>query len=162
MQRWVAENPPGVGPGWEPYPTSLRIVNWIKWALAGHALPPGCLHSLAVQTRWLCRRLEYHLLGNHLFANAKALVLSLIHISFEHCREWVKAGHQVTVITGAPNFPTGKIFPGYRNRLWQRETMDGLDVVRVWTYIAANAGVAKRTLDYLSFMVCLLYTSRCV
>ena len=73
--------------------------------------------------------------------------------TFEHCREWVKAGHQVTVITGAPNFPTGKIFPGYRNRLWQRETMDGIDVVRVWTYIAANAGVAKRTLDYLSFMV---------
>mgnify|MGYP003586655771 CR=1 FL=1 len=73
--------------------------------------------------------------------------------TFEHCREWVKAGHQVTVITGAPNFPTGKVFPGYRNRLWQRETMDGIEVVRVWTYIAANAGVAKRTLDYLSFMV---------
>ncbi len=73
--------------------------------------------------------------------------------TFEHCREWVKAGHQVTVITCAPNFPTGKVFPGYRNRLWQRETMDGIEVVRVWTYIAANAGVAKRTLDYLSFMV---------
>ena len=73
--------------------------------------------------------------------------------TFEHCREWVKAGHQVTVITGAPNFPTGKVFPGYRNRLWQREIMDSIEVVRVWTYIAANAGVAKRTLDYLSFMV---------
>ena len=73
--------------------------------------------------------------------------------TFEHCREWMRAGHRVTVITGAPNFPKGKIFPGYRNRLWQRETMDGIHVVRVWTYIAANQGFAKRTLDYLSFMV---------
>lgn len=73
--------------------------------------------------------------------------------TFEHCREWVQAGHRVTVVTGAPNFPTGRIFGGYRNRPWQRERMDGIDVVRVWTYITANAGFAKRTLDYLSFMV---------
>ena len=75
--------------------------------------------------------------------------------TFEHCREWVRAGHRVTVITGAPNFPTGKVFAGYRNRPWQRERMDGIKVLRVWTYISANAGFAKRTLDYL----CLLYTS---
>jgi glycosyltransferase involved in cell wall biosynthesis len=73
--------------------------------------------------------------------------------TFEHCREWARAGHWVTVITGAPNFPKGKLFPGYRNRPWQRETMEGIQVVRVWTYIAANAGFARRTLDYLSFMV---------
>lgn len=72
--------------------------------------------------------------------------------TFEHAREWVKSGAQVTVITGAPNFPTGKVFPGYRNRLWQREQIDGIEVIRVWTYITANAGFAKRTLDYLSFM----------
>jgi uncharacterized heparinase superfamily protein len=82
LQRWVAENPPGVGNGWEPYPTSLRIVNWIKWVLTpqglrgSRALSPECQHSLAVQARWLRRRLEYHLLGNHLFANAKALVFA--------------------------------------------------------------------------------------
>lgn len=73
--------------------------------------------------------------------------------TFEHCREWVKAGHEVTVITGAPNFPKGKIFSGYRNRLWQWETLEGVRVLRVWTYITANTGFAKRTLDYLSFMV---------
>ena len=78
LLRWVDENPPGVGNGWEPYPTSLRIVNWIKWALAqgSRALSPECQHSLAIQARWLRRRLEYHLLGNHLFANAKALVFA--------------------------------------------------------------------------------------
>jgi len=73
--------------------------------------------------------------------------------TFEHCREWVKAGHQVTVITGAPNFPKGKVFDGYQNRLWQQETMAGIRVIRVWTYITANEGFAKRTLDYLSYMV---------
>ena len=73
--------------------------------------------------------------------------------TFEHCREWVKAGHEVTVITCAPNFPTGKLFDGYRNRLLARETMAGIDVVRVWSYITANEGFLRRTLDYVSFMV---------
>ena len=73
--------------------------------------------------------------------------------TFEHCREWVRAGHRVTVITGVPNFPAGKVFPGYRNRLWQREIMDGIEVVRVWTYVTANSGFTGRTLDYLSFMM---------
>ncbi|TMH81231.1 MAG: glycosyltransferase family 4 protein, partial [Betaproteobacteria bacterium] len=39
----------------------------------------------------------------------------------EHARQWVAAGHQVTVLTNVPNFPTGRVFPGYRNKLWQRE-----------------------------------------
>ncbi|MCP4410619.1 MAG: heparinase, partial [Gammaproteobacteria bacterium] len=73
---WIQNNPPGKGTGWEPYPTSLRIVNWIKWALAGNELPDEALQSLAVQTRWLSKRLEWHLLGNHLLANAKALVFA--------------------------------------------------------------------------------------
>nr|VFJ75669.1 MAG: hypothetical protein BECKFM1743A_GA0114220_108592 [Candidatus Kentron sp. FM] len=72
--------------------------------------------------------------------------------TFEHCREWVRAGHRVTIITCAPNFPTGRPFPGYRNRLWQRETMAGIHVVRVWTYMAPNAGFARRVFDYLSFL----------
>jgi glycosyltransferase involved in cell wall biosynthesis len=73
--------------------------------------------------------------------------------TFEHCREWVRAGHQVTVITCAPNFPKGKVFGGYRNRLWQQEEMDGIRVIRVWSYITANEGFVKRILDYQSFMV---------
>ncbi len=73
--------------------------------------------------------------------------------TFEHCREWVKAGHKVTVITCAPNFPKGQVFDGYHNRLLARETIDGIDVIRVWTYITANEGFLRRTLDYLSFML---------
>jgi len=72
--------------------------------------------------------------------------------TFEHCRVWVEKGHQVTVITCAPNFPKGKVFAGYRNRVWQSEEMAGIRVIRVWSYIAANKGKVRRTLDYLSFM----------
>ena len=73
--------------------------------------------------------------------------------TYEHAREWVRAGHKVTIITCAPNFPAGKLFEGYENRWHQRETIDGIDVVRVWSYITANEGFVKRTLDYMSFMV---------
>lgn len=73
--------------------------------------------------------------------------------TFEHCREWVKAGHEVTVLTCAPNFPKGRVFPGYRNKLWQSEEMEGVRVIRVWSYIVANEGFARRTLDYLSYMM---------
>jgi glycosyltransferase involved in cell wall biosynthesis len=71
----------------------------------------------------------------------------------EHCQEWVRAGHNVTVITSAPNHPKGELYPGYRNRLFQREVIDGVDVVRVWTYLAANEGFLRRTLNYVSYMV---------
>lgn len=72
--------------------------------------------------------------------------------TFEHCREWTAAGHKVTVITCAPNFPQGKVFDGYSNRLLSRETMYDIEVLRVWTYITANEGFAKRTIDYATFL----------
>lgn len=86
--RWVAENPPGKGVGWEPYPTSLRIVNWTKWALAGNRLEQEWLHSLAAQTRWLAGKLETHLLGNHLFANAKALAFAGVFFEGDEAEKW--------------------------------------------------------------------------
>lgn len=71
--------------------------------------------------------------------------------TYEHCRQWLAAGDQITVITCAPNFPQGTVHDGYRNKLYQREIMDGIEVIRVWSYITANEGFAKRVLDYLSF-----------
>ena len=71
--------------------------------------------------------------------------------TYEHCREWVKHGVEVTVITCVPNFPQGKVYEGYRNGVVQREVVDGINVVRVWSYITANEGFFKRTLDYISF-----------
>ena len=73
--------------------------------------------------------------------------------TYEHAREWVKAGHEVTVITCVPNFPKGPVFEGYKNKLWQKEAIDGIEVIRVWSYIAANKGFVRRTLDFISFSV---------
>ena len=73
--------------------------------------------------------------------------------TYDHVREWKKAGHEITVITCAPNFPKGKVYDGYKNKLYQTEMMDGIKVVRVWTYIAENKGFLKRTLDYISFSI---------
>jgi glycosyltransferase involved in cell wall biosynthesis len=70
----------------------------------------------------------------------------------QHAREWAALGHDVTVVTCAPNFPTGRIHEGYRNRR-SVERVDGMRVVRVWSYIAANRGRARRSLDFLSFAV---------
>jgi len=69
----------------------------------------------------------------------------------EMSREWVRLGHQVTVLTGFPNHPTGVIPPEYRGQWLRREIIDGIQVVRVPIYAAANKGSAKRIANYLSF-----------
>ena len=68
-------------------------------------------------------------------------------------REWVRAGHEVKVITCVPNVPNGVPYEGYRNRLCQRERVDGIETVRVWTYLAANKGTARRSLNFLSYLL---------
>jgi len=93
--RWVRECPPGSFPGWEPYPTSLRIVNWIKWAWRGHALEPAWLDSLATQAAWLARNVEYDILGNHLLANAKALCFAGLFFKGEQADRWLRRGEAI-------------------------------------------------------------------
>ena len=71
--------------------------------------------------------------------------------TFEHCREWVKQGAEVTVITCVPNFPEGRVYEGYSNKAYQTEITEGIKVIRVWTYMTENKGFLKRTIDYISF-----------
>lgn len=92
IDRWIAENPPAAGTGWEPYPTSLRIVNWLKWSLAGNTPSAAMVQSVAVQARWLAGRLETHILGNHLFANAKALVFAGLAFDGAEAAQWLERG----------------------------------------------------------------------
>lgn len=73
--------------------------------------------------------------------------------TYAHCREWVRLGAEVTVITCAPNFPQGEVYDGYKNRLYSVEVVDGIKVIRVWSYITANEGFFKRILDFISFAV---------
>ena len=118
IARWIAENPVGQGVGWDSYPLSLRIVNWIKWALAGGVINPGptrdvlpttwrdesapysdgvgrgfsapAIQSLAMQARYLAPRVEWHLLGNHLFTNAKALVFAGCFFDGSEAQGWLR------------------------------------------------------------------------
>jgi len=77
--------------------------------------------------------------------------------TYEHCKEWVKEGVEVTVITGVPNFPKGKVYPGYKNKLYQTEMIDGIKVIRVWTYISPNKGFIRRVLDYISYAMMAIF-----
>ena len=76
---------------------------------------------------------------------------------YDHAIEWIKLGHKVTVLTGVPNAPKGKIFKGYKNKIYQSENLNGLDIKRVWTYIAKNEGFLFRSLDFISFMISSLF-----
>ena len=92
IERWINENPMGLGNGWEAYPTSLRIVNWLKWSLSGNVLTAKMQQSLVWQTRHLFNSLEWHLLGNHLLANAKALIFSGLFFDSFESTAWLKKG----------------------------------------------------------------------
>lgn len=92
IRRWIAENPPVGGNGWEPYPIALRSVLWIKWALAGGNLDTAMRDSLALQLRHLENNLEFHLLGNHLWADAKALLCAGLYFEGAEADRWYRRG----------------------------------------------------------------------
>jgi uncharacterized heparinase superfamily protein len=96
VNRWIKENPQEDGNGWEPYPVSLRIVNWIKWWSSDLAnVPEAWLASLADHAHALSKKLEFHILGNHLFANGKALVFAGVFFQGAHADIWLKRGLQI-------------------------------------------------------------------
>ena len=70
---------------------------------------------------------------------------------YERAIYWQKSGHTVTIITSAPNFPQGILFKGYKNHWWKTETMSGINIIRVKTFISPNKGVVLRSFDFLSF-----------
>ncbi len=83
ITKWIIDNPYGKGTGWEPYPTSLRVINWIKWHFKTNSLSVQAKLSLWNQVNWLAGRPEYHLLGNHLFINAKALLFACVFFGLD-------------------------------------------------------------------------------
>tara|TARA_B100000787_G_C16199087_1_gene303416 strand:- start:5896 stop:7566 length:1671 start_codon:yes stop_codon:yes gene_type:complete len=92
VDLWIENNTPGDGNGWEPYTISLRIVNWVKWHLNGHLLKENAIHSLLIQTRFLSKNIETHLLGNHLFSNAKALIFAGLFFDHSEAESWYNQG----------------------------------------------------------------------
>lgn len=162
IAAWITGNPPGQGSGWEPYPTSLRIVNWVKWQLAGGGLSAEALASLAVQARALVSRMEWHLLGNHLFVNAKALLFAGHFFDGPEAATWRAAGLAVLRRELDEQFlPDGGQFelsPMY-HALGFEDLLDLLNLVQhfpgllpaeVVARLRHHAGAARRWLGLLS------------
>ncbi len=88
--NWVANNPQGRQPGWEPFTASLRIVNWVffisRYPQAGTA---DVLHSLYVQALWLEKNDERHILANHYFENLKAFFFAGLFFSGKDADRWL-------------------------------------------------------------------------
>lgn len=146
LTRWVKENPPGKGTGWEPYPTSLRLVNWLAWHWAGNALPAECLQSVAIQARWLSRRLERHLLGNHLWANAKALVFAGASFTGAEAERWLQRGVQLLqrelreqVLPDGGHFERSPMY----HAIVLADLLDLLDLAEVFPEVFSESVVAE-------------------
>ena len=95
IDHWIDHNPPANGIAWDSYPTSLRIVNWIKWCLAGNINSTKILDSLYLQSDWLSKRVEHHIEGNHLFANGKALLFAGLFFSSFQSAKFKKMGLKI-------------------------------------------------------------------
>lgn len=93
---WIAANPVGRGPGWEPYPLSRRVVNWVRWEVRNPgASSPAMIASLAAQSRALARQIEHDLQANHLWANAKALLVAGAFFGGREGEAWRRRGEQL-------------------------------------------------------------------
>lgn len=95
LHHWMDENPFGKGTGWESYPISLRIINWIKWHWSTQSLTDKAMASLWNQVRYLGDRPEYHLLGNHLFMNAKALIFAGVFFEGAEAEQYLNQGLEI-------------------------------------------------------------------
>lgn len=133
INKWILENPAPKGNGWEPYPTSLRIVNWVKAFLSGLKPEQSMLDSLAKQSDFLSQDLERHLLGNHLFVNAKALIFAGTYLKGKESAEWLLTGLDIyrkeleeQVLDDGGNF---ELTPMYHVIM----LVDLLDFINLWS-----------------------------
>ena len=95
IEKWVRSNTRLHVPSWDPYPTSLRLVNWIKFSLNGNHLSKTATDSIYSQANHLYRNIEYHLYGNHLFRNAKALCFAGLFLQNKEAEQWLKKGVKI-------------------------------------------------------------------
>lgn len=95
IRSWIYDISPGADIAWDAYPTSLRIVNWIKWSLSDNELTDEFNQSLATQAHWLFRHMEFHLLANHLWSNAKALIFAGVYFAGPMADKWLKTASRL-------------------------------------------------------------------
>jgi len=163
IARWMRECPPGKGTAWEPYPTSLRIVNWIKWLRAGNEPVEGMLDSLAAQARFLTKRLEWHLLGNHLFVNAKALVVAGLFFEGPEADAWRETGWRILrteipeqILEDGGQFERSPMY----HALAVEDMLDLLNAMRAWPGVSAEPderAVATRIASMRAFLLAMTH-----
>tara|TARA_B100000795_G_C22781810_1_gene432693 strand:+ start:50 stop:1699 length:1650 start_codon:yes stop_codon:yes gene_type:complete len=155
INQWIDENPAPYGNGWEPYPSSLRIVNWVKGFLSGISPDQLTLNSLAKQADFLSQNLEWHILGNHLFVNAKALIFSGTYLKGKDADAWLKTGLDIyikeldeQVLSDGGNF---ELSPMYHVIM----LVDLLDLINLWAAYPdkINAIVVEKTKQVAAKMI---------
>ena len=146
LEGWIQVNKIGKGVGWEPYPTSLRIVNWIKWSFSGNTLSNSCKQSLLSQASWINKRIEWHILGNHLFANAKALVFVGLFFYNEQSKIWLKKGLKIIndeldeqILDDGGNF---ELSPMY-HAIFLEDLLDLINISKVYPQIIQEVQINK-------------------
>jgi uncharacterized heparinase superfamily protein len=97
IQDWIENNPIGSEDAWEPYTTSLRVVNWIKYFERIKKIPDHFLTNLATQVDYLYKNIEFHLLANHLFANAVALIYAGHFFDIPDAKRWLERGENLLI-----------------------------------------------------------------
>jgi uncharacterized heparinase superfamily protein len=165
LERWLADNPAGRGTAFAPYPTSLRIVNWIKWFVGGVQPEPAWLDSLALQARWLERRLEWHLLGNHLFVNAKALVHAGLYFEGPQAQRWLARGLAILdreldeqILADGGQFERSPMY----HLLALEDLLDLLNLMQARADGAAAAELAPWTARLRALAARMLHWARCM
>lgn len=162
VDRWMAENPACFGNGWESYPTSLRLVNWVKWFSRKESVEQKYLNSIAIQADALTQQLEYHILGNHLFANAKALVFVGAYLQGKDAKRFLDLGLKILDREVPEQFLDDgahfELSPMYHEiLLWDLLELIGLaDVSQNPSLLERNAAwrvVAEKALSWLQSML---------
>lgn len=155
IQKWIDENEYGYGNGWEPYPTSLRIVNWIKWSLEDNQLKDEWLDSLASQVDFLTQNIEYHLLGNHLFSNAKALIFAGLYFRGPFADKCYRLGLKICrneiseqILFDGGNF---ELSPMY-HMIFVEDLLDIINIHQVYSKSLPN-GLIKKTKKMLYWIM---------
>lgn len=160
IDSWIQDVPVGAEDAWEPYPISLRIVNWLKYFLALPEPPPQkWMGSLSQQVAALDGDIEYHLLANHLLKNGKALVFAGACCEGEAAARYLARGLQIVLAEADEQvLPDGGHFE--RSPMYHCIVLeDYLDLVNL---LGANSGLvppvvleklmatARRAANYLA------------
>lgn len=158
---WMQENSPTSGNGWEAYPTSLRIVNWVKWLIRNPNESATFKQSLADKARWLSVNIEYHILGNHLWANGKSLVFAGIYFDGAEADRWLQLGCRILsgqldeqILADGGHFERSPMYHG----IILEDVLDLIQLNTVYgkvlpaTLVDRLQAAIPKMIDWLSFM----------